>query len=261
MRSGPRILLVENDRVILEAVSDLLAARRYQVTKARDGLEGLEGFRKGPIDLMILDLVLPKIDGCELCRIIRQDERGRSLSIIVFSALAPQEVARLPRLSADAYVAKGPLTVVIPNILDAIKVVTRRRKRLGSQRVFGYEGFRPRQIMSELLASRHYYQHLVHAGADVVIELDPHAKILSANVVALRLLGRSEAHVAGLPLAALLAPGDRVAFEGVLERMARDPKRGAEVVELTLGGTRHRLRCCPVSDNGAIAGFLVTAGP
>lgn len=258
MRRGRRILIVDNDPTILEAVGDMLSAKDYQVTRARDGLEALELFRESPFDLAIIDIVLPKIDGHDLCRLIRQDERGRMLPIIAFTALAPQDVAKLPGLSADAYVAKGPLTVIISNILDAIKsVLTSKRERPG-QRIFGYEGFRPRQIVTEMFESRRHYKRLIHSVSEVVFELDAQAKILSVNLVALRLLGRSEAEVTGLPFSNLLGPPDRAAFQKILTQLSENPLGTAATGELTLAGARRRLRCQPVLDNEEIAGFLVT---
>ena len=260
MPVGQRILIADNDLVVMEAISDTLSAKDYQIIQARDGLEALERFRDNPCDLAILDIVLPKIDGHDLCRLIRQEERGRLLPIIAFTALGPQDVAKLPGLSADAYVAKGPLSVVIPNILEAIKsLLTSRRGRQEPQRIFGYEGFRPRQIVSELFASKQYYQRLVHAVADVVIHLDAHAKILSANVTALRLLGQSEAEVTGRPLADLLTERDRSVFESFLAQLSQDPLGTKAASEVKLPGIRQRLRCRPVIDNGKIAAFLVTA--
>ena len=262
MRRGRRILIVDNDRVILEAVSDMLSAKEYQVTKAHDGLEALERFRESQFDLAILDIVLPKIDGHDLCRLIRQDERGRLLPIIALTALGPQDVAKLPGLSADAYVAKGPLTVIFPNILEAIKsVVSRRRKPLGQQRIFGYEAFRPRRIVTELFELNRHYRRLVHCLADLVIELDAHARIVSANPFALRLLGRSEAEVTGLTFGDLLTPRGRTAFQTFLARLSQDPVGMASVGEFRLGSTMRRLRCHPILDKEAIVGFLITGGP
>jgi len=150
--------------------------------------------------------------------------------------------------------------VVIPNILEAIKsLLTSRRGRQEPQRIFGYEGFRPRQIVSELFASKQYYQRLVHAIADVVIHLDAHAKILSANLTALRLLGQSEAEVTGRPLADLLTERDRAVFESFLAQLSQDPLGTKAASEVKLPGIRQRLRCRPVIDNGKIAAFLVTA--
>ncbi|MEA3509577.1 MAG: response regulator, partial [candidate division NC10 bacterium] len=108
-RRGRRILLVDNDPVVLEALGDMLEAKDYQVTKARDGLEALERFRESQFDVVIFDLILRKIDGHDLCRRIRQDERGHLLPLIAITPLAPHDVVKLPGLSADAYVAKGPL--------------------------------------------------------------------------------------------------------------------------------------------------------
>jgi PAS domain S-box-containing protein len=252
--------MVDDDALILEAVADMLTARDYEVTKAMDGLEALERFRGNAFDLAIIDVVLPKIDGHELCRLIRQDERGRLLPIIAFTALGPQDVAKLPGLSADAYVAKGPLTVVFPNILDAIKSVqSNRRSREAPQRIFGFEGFRSRQIVTELFALNQYRQRLVHTLGDVVIELDTQAKILSANITALRLLGRSEADVTGLAFVDLLIPEDRTGFERFVAELSRDPDETRPGAELTLVGSERRLVCRPVVGNGEILGFLVTA--
>jgi PAS domain S-box-containing protein len=259
VRGGKRILMVENDSVILEAVADMLSAKDYQVTKARDGLEALERFHESAFDVAILDIVLPKIDGHDLCRLMRQDKRGRSLPIIAFTALGPQDVAKLPGLSADAYVAKGPLTVVIPNLLDAIKsVATSRRGRHGQQRIFGYEGVRPRQVVTELFDLKQHYQRLVHAVAEVVIELDPDAKILSANLEALRLLGRSEADLTGQPFSDLLTPQDRASFQDFRAKFSQDPLGSPAGTELTLAGSGRRVRCRSVFYEGEIAAFLVT---
>jgi CheY-like chemotaxis protein len=254
-----RILLVENDRVVLEAVADMLAVMGYEVTKAKDGLEALKLFRKKPFDAAILDIVLPKIDGHDLCRLIRQDERGRLLPIIAFTALAPQDVEKLPGLSADAYVAKGPLTVIIPNILDAIKsVLTSRPGRLRRERIFGYQGFHPRRIVDELFELKRYYQRLVHAVAEVVIELDTHGSVLSANPAALRLVGRPEAEVRGLAFAHLLKPRDQTAFQNFLAQVRQDPLEARIVIEVILAASRQPLQCRPVLDAAEIIAFLVT---
>jgi PAS domain S-box-containing protein len=259
MGGGRRILIVENDLVILEAVADMLSAKNYQVTKARNGLEALEYFRTTRFDVAILDIVVPKIDGHELCRLIRQDPRGRMLPIIAFTALGPQDVAKLPGFSPDAYVAKGPLTVIFPNLLDAIKaVMAKRRGKSSEQRIFGYDVFRPRRIVSELFTQMQYYQRLVHATAELVIELDPHGKILSANPAALRLVGRPEAELTGSAFADLLSRRDRTAFHEFSTLAAKDPVGAAGPISVTLAGSRRRLWCQPVIDNGEIIAFLVT---
>jgi len=66
--------------------------------------------------------------------------------------------------------------------------------------------------------------------------------------------------VTGLTFGDLLTPGGRTAFQTFLARLSQDPVGMASVVELRLVGSRRRLRCHPVLDNGRIVGFIITGG-
>ncbi|MFJ8439933.1 hybrid sensor histidine kinase/response regulator [Kitasatospora griseola] len=79
----PRILLVEDDEVIREATQLALERYGFPVETAADGLEGLERFRAAPPDLLLLDVMLPLLDGVGLCRRIREESR---LPILMMSA-------------------------------------------------------------------------------------------------------------------------------------------------------------------------------
>jgi DNA-binding response OmpR family regulator len=69
------ILIVEDDRRIASFLSRGLAAEGYQVTVAEDGRDGLEHIRQGGFDLVILDRMLPYLNGLEVCRIVREERR------------------------------------------------------------------------------------------------------------------------------------------------------------------------------------------
>jgi DNA-binding response OmpR family regulator len=100
-----RILVVEDDPSILDAVSFSLEKRGYTVQKAADGLSGLKLLRREHPDLMLLDLMLPGMDGWKLCEQIRQE--GFDLPIIILSART-SEFDKVQGLSmgADDYVTK-----------------------------------------------------------------------------------------------------------------------------------------------------------
>ena len=66
------ILIVEDDPAILLALEDLLEGEGYRITIARDGLEGLELFRKEVPDMALLDIMMPRMSGYDLCREIRK---------------------------------------------------------------------------------------------------------------------------------------------------------------------------------------------
>ncbi|MFC3692679.1 response regulator transcription factor [Chenggangzhangella methanolivorans] len=69
------ILVVEDDRRIASFLSRGLEAEGYQVTVAEDGRDGLEHIRNGGFDLVILDRMLPYVNGLEVCRIVREEKR------------------------------------------------------------------------------------------------------------------------------------------------------------------------------------------
>ena len=114
-----RILIIEDEKDIVRLVKYNLEKQGFEVLSASDGASGLELARKEKPDLIILDLMLPKIDGLEICRTLRQDSR---VPIIMLTA-KKEEVDRVLglELGADDYMTKPfsmrELLVRIKNIL------------------------------------------------------------------------------------------------------------------------------------------------
>ncbi len=77
-----RVLIVDNDRFVVEAVGDVLAEAGYLVRKAYDGLEGLRALRREPPDVLILDLIMPTMDGREWLRWFRQMRKDSPVIVI-----------------------------------------------------------------------------------------------------------------------------------------------------------------------------------
>lgn len=103
----PRILVVEDVPLGLAVLRTRLESEGFAVLTARDGVEALEQAREGHPDLMLLDLMLPRLSGERVCQELRADPRTRTLPIIVLSARV-QEAERLRALAAgaDAFIAK-----------------------------------------------------------------------------------------------------------------------------------------------------------
>lgn len=102
-----RVLLVEDDRDIVELVKYNLEKEGYQLFSATDGATGLAQVRKTPPDLLILDLMLPKLSGLEICKEIRKDVNLNRLPILILTAKG-EEADRIVglELGADDYVTK-----------------------------------------------------------------------------------------------------------------------------------------------------------
>lgn len=102
-----KILLVEDEETITELVLFGLKARGYDVIVAKDGEEGWNKLVSEKPGLVILDIMIPKIDGYQFCKMVRADEQFKNMPIIVFSALAQRnEIEKAAELGADEYVTK-----------------------------------------------------------------------------------------------------------------------------------------------------------
>lgn len=113
MRAGARdpfmkrVLIIEDDRDIVELVRYNLANEGFQVSAAFDGPGGLAALRKAPPDLLLLDLMLPKMTGLDICREIRKDDSLNRLPVLMLTARG-DEADRVVGLEmgADDYVTK-----------------------------------------------------------------------------------------------------------------------------------------------------------
>ncbi|MDH7482709.1 MAG: response regulator transcription factor [Armatimonadota bacterium] len=116
-----KILIIEDEALIADSVSYALKKEGYQVLVATDGAQGLAMAREQSPDLILLDIMLPTIDGFEICRILRKET---SIPIIMLTAKG-EEVDRVVglELGADDYVIK-PFS--IRELIARLKAVLRR---------------------------------------------------------------------------------------------------------------------------------------
>jgi len=102
-----RILIVDDEPNIVISLEYLMKREGWETTVAADGEAALEALDKGAPDLMVLDVMLPKMNGFEVCRRVRADPRWRALRILMLTAKGREtEVAKGLGLGADAYVTK-----------------------------------------------------------------------------------------------------------------------------------------------------------
>lgn len=105
--SKKRILIVEDQAVIVEMLKMRLEANHYEVITAGDGEEGLEKARNENPSLIILDVMLPKMNGYKICQLLKEDPKYNKIPIILSSGRTPQEIKRVGQeVGADAYIPK-----------------------------------------------------------------------------------------------------------------------------------------------------------
>ena len=102
-----RILIVDDEVQLVEMVKMRLEAAGYEVISAYDGQEGFDKAKRDKPDLIILDLMLPKMDGYKVCGLLKNDARYSKIPIIMFTARVQEEDVRLGKdLGAEEYVTK-----------------------------------------------------------------------------------------------------------------------------------------------------------
>jgi two-component system response regulator MtrA len=128
------VLLVEDDASIREIATLGLEQAGFRVTASGDGRDALLRFRQGAFDLVLLDVMLPSLDGLEVCREIRRES---SVPIIMLSARSElHDVVVGLELGADDYVTKP---FELPELVARIKAVLRRSTVAPTENVISYD--------------------------------------------------------------------------------------------------------------------------
>ena len=134
-----KILVVEDDNQIQELIVEFLSSQDYVVDTANDGVEGYERFKEGEYDLVILDVMMPRLDGHSLCKMIRSIDK--EVSIIFLTALGDEEnEIKGFDLDADDYISK-PFSFNI--LIKRVEAVLRRKNKEKSEdEVLKFEGLK-----------------------------------------------------------------------------------------------------------------------
>jgi CheY-like chemotaxis protein len=110
--TGRHILIVEDDRVLRRACEASLRQRGFSVTVAVDGEEALDKVRQAPPDLILLDLLMPKLTGIEVLRTLRAQETTRGIPVMILSnSSREQDAEEIRTLDICDYLVKANLSL------------------------------------------------------------------------------------------------------------------------------------------------------
>lgn len=116
-----KILIIEDELPIQSVLKELLIDAGYEVVTANDGVEGISAYHSGKFDLVLLDIMMPKLDGYRVCKMIRQES---ATPVIMLTALDEEEAQiKAYEMQADDYITK-PFSVKL--VLLHIEAVLRR---------------------------------------------------------------------------------------------------------------------------------------
>lgn len=128
------ILVIEDDSNIQELISEFLSAEGYQVDTANDGLEGIQKFKQGSYDLVILDIMMPNLDGYGVCKMIR---KSSSVPIIFLTALKDEgDQLKGFDLECDDYITK-PFSFNL--LIKRVEAILRRSNKTINDKFIVFE--------------------------------------------------------------------------------------------------------------------------
>ena len=121
---GKKILIIEDEKPLLSALKDKFSRENLETLDAKNGKEGLEIALKKHPDLILLDLVLPIIDGLEMLKKLRKDTWGKNAIVMILTNLSDAEkLAEAIKIGVDDFMVKTDWTLE--------KIVKKVKKRLG----------------------------------------------------------------------------------------------------------------------------------
>ena len=116
-----RILIVEDEESLLKLESILLSSKGYSVTGVMDGKSALDEISARRPDLVVLDIMLPELDGFEVCKRIKENPETAGIPVVMLTAKKnSQDYARGMQVGADAYVTKPFKSAQVIELIEGL---------------------------------------------------------------------------------------------------------------------------------------------
>jgi PAS domain S-box-containing protein len=195
LQNRPIILAVNDEPAVLELLTVLLEHEGYRVVAASSGRQALELASSVEPDIVISDVVMPEMDGLELCRRLKQEPRAGSVPVLLMSAVRKSGEDNLEGLNAGAD--------------DYLDIPFRRQELL---------------VKVARLTERHrverHYREIVEQAVDIIYTRDMQGRITSINEAGARFFNLPASELVGQHLSALL--GDEIAAADIEETLKDD---------------------------------------
>jgi len=253
-----KALVVDNDFFFVEFLTELLEKRGYEVIKAYDGKEGISRLEEGPVDLLFVDLVMPKIDGNQMIKFTRAKFPQARFPIIAVSGTLIERLDRLNEIGADYYIAKGPMEQMADHVNRFMdKIEKQPFPPPNGENLLEPGKLYQRQATVELMDTVGFHQAITESIGIGVIVVDRDARIINANSLALAIIHRSLEEVLNRPITAILAKSEKPKLIDALKDVIRSENSGKIAFYATIHSQVIRIITSPLRLEGKIAGWIV----
>lgn len=244
-----KAVVVDNNKFILELVRIILEAHGYEVRLAENGLSALELLSDYRPAVIFIDMVMPKINGEQLCRIIRSNPEFKTTYLVILSAVAAEQLGDFSQCGADACIAKGPYKKMEKHISSVLGYIEKNDTIALGKQIFGYDTVKEREITNELIAIKRHYEIALNNISDGFLELAANNKIVFTNYSAARMLGVPEEKLLSTDFCQLFPPTERQQIETILDRL-ETPLQIGEAADFRLNGKNVLFNFEPIIDRG-----------
>ncbi len=247
--SGEKILLVDDNPTNLQVLLQTLQGRGYKLLIAKDGENALRIARKARPALVLLDIMMPGIDGYEVCRRLKADPELSGIAVIFLSALDDtRDKVRGLETGAVDYIAKP---------FQSEEVIARVKNQLKIYRLEQALAARNKELEAT-------NQRLLEAMREGVFEVDSNSIILFANPAACEITGWDEQSLIGADLSLIVQGAEVDGDAREQPPLSRTLTEGRVVVEDNSAFTRRDgsvasvdFSCTPIQDGGTILGAVI----
>ncbi len=254
--SARDVVIADNNEFYRQVLGDFYREWGFRARIARDGIEALELIQSAAPDLVILDLIMPRIDGARLCSLLKHDDRLRAVPVIILSGILVDEIEAVESIPADAFIAKMPLE----QVRDALRAVTAALLAGEGPRPLqrGFEKMDRREVVLELLQERRTGKETLDSLSEGIAELTADHRILTTNRALESIAGRAGAALISRRFEDLFPAG-----AAVLRDLFSDVERGAPAAATSIrhGGRvlQVKLHRCEPDAEAARRGGLMAA--
>ncbi len=252
-----KILVVDDDRVMLKFISKLLTREGHDVQTADDGFAALNLLSAFVPDIMFFDLIMPKIDGGKLIKIVRSMPQMENCNLVIISAAVAEIDFDFEETGADSYIAKGPFSSMAEHIKAAIEMADTPRERQVSKPIRGLESVYARQLTKELLSRNRHLETILESMAEGILEVYSN-KIVYANGVAVSLLGRSLEEILASYPPDLFDNEIGRQLDSILQNRTEEPTGIGDKTPVEINGRQITIKILPVKGESATVIIMIT---
>ena len=203
-----KILVVDDNQLMLKFITRLLKKEGHEVLSAEDGIAALDLLAAFTPDIMFVDLVMPKIGGDKLCKIVRKMQHLEECRLVLITAAAAELEFEYQEIGADACIAKGPFASIADHVLNAVKDLDDLEKTGEPKSIAGLDEVSSRQMTKELLSQNRHLEAILDGVAEAILEVYS-GKIIYANTAAVALFGIRQENLLATYFVDLFKPVDQ----------------------------------------------------